>query len=96
MDMATAGHGPSLSEFPPAVYVPCHTDGETGDLRVSMRRTLDDRVALLAYTALDRLRAGAGADTPWALLTVEDLQRIRDESRYDVIYTDLYIPEDRR
>jgi hypothetical protein len=60
-----------------------------------LRRTRDDRTALLVYSALDRLRAGAG-DVPWALLTPDDLQRVKDETPYDVIYPDLRIPEDQR
>lgn len=81
-------------EVQPAYYVPCVADAQ-GRLRVVLRRTKDDRTALLMYTALDRLRAGAG-DVPWALLTLADLQQVKDETPYDVIYPDLLIPEDQR
>ena len=82
------------SPTPPVFYVPCTTDSSGGQ-RVTLRRTNDGRVALLVYTALDRLLAGAG-DVPWALLTLVDLQRVKDESPFDVIYQDLRIPEEHR
>lgn len=83
-----------MTELQPAYYVPCFADGG-GELRVTLRETRDGRVALIVYTALDRLRAGAG-DVPWALLTLADLQAIKDESPYDVIYQDIRVPEDKR
>lgn len=83
-----------MVELQPAYYVPCITDGD-GTLRVVLRETRDGRVALIVYSALDRLRAGAG-DVPWAFMTLVDLQAVKDESPFDVIYQDIRIPEDRR
>jgi len=80
-----------LKDFPPVVYVPCLDGAEPGSLNVALRRTNDGRTALLAYSALDRLRAGAG-DVPWALLTIADLQRVHDTTPYDAIYMDIRIP----
>jgi hypothetical protein len=88
-------HSPE-SEFPPVVYVPCTKDPTTGELRVALRDTKDGRVALLVYTALDRLQALAGEDTPWVLLSVAGLQDVYRISPYDVVYPDLMIPESRR
>lgn len=82
-------------EMPPVIYVPCTGDTRSGDLHVALRPTKDGRTALLGYTALDRLRAGAGA-VPWALLSVAQLQAIHDTSPYDVIYLDIRIPEAHR
>ncbi|GAA3808868.1 SAV_915 family protein [Cellulomonas soli] len=62
---------------------------------MSLRTTKDGRIALLAYTALDRLRAGAGS-VPWALLSIAQLQKVHDVSPYDVIYLDVRIPEEHR
>lgn len=78
----------------PAYYVPCSAD-EDGRLRVTLRRTRDGRIALLVYSALDRLRAGAG-DVPWALISVPELQKVKQESPFDVIYQDLRIPDEYR
>lgn len=83
-----------MNEVQPAYYVPCLADGD-GQLRVALRTTKDGRTALLVYSALDRLRAGAG-DVPWALLTLADLQRVKDGTPFDVIYQDLRIPDEHR
>lgn len=83
-------------DFPPVVYVPCLPDRSRAAASVTLRTTADGRTALLAYSALDRLRAGAGTDVPWALLSVQDLQHLHDESPYDVLYLDLRIPESAR
>ncbi|SDB84420.1 SseB protein N-terminal domain-containing protein [Sanguibacter gelidistatuariae] len=81
------------NDFPPVVYVPCTAVAETGTVNVTLRKTADGRTALLAYSALDRLRAGAGDQVPWSLMTIPDLQRVHDETPYDVLYLDLRIPE---
>lgn len=83
-----------MNEVQPAYYVPCVSDAD-GQLRVTLRTTNDGRTALLVYSALDRLRAGAG-EVPWALLTLADLQQVKDETPYDVIYQDLRIPDEHR
>ena len=70
------------ADFPPVVYVPCvESVVEPGQARVALRRTHDDRVALLAYSALDRLHHGFGAEAPWVLVTVEGLGQLTRSSR---------------
>ncbi len=83
-----------MVELQPAYYVPCIAD-PAGQLRVALRQTRDGRTALIVYSALDRLRAGAGS-VPWALLTLADLQTIKNDSPYDVVYQDIRIPVDQR
>ncbi|MBI9113439.1 SAV_915 family protein [Sanguibacter suaedae] len=83
------------ADLPPVVYVPCFADDDGQVTAVQLRTTADGRTALLAYSALDRLKAGAG-DVPWVLLTIEDLQRVHDREPYDVLYMDLRIPEHAR
>lgn len=78
----------------PAYYVPCSTSDD-GQLCVTLRRTSDGRTALLVYSALDRLHAGAGR-VPWALISVPELQKVKRRSPFDVIYQDLRIPEEYR
>lgn len=85
---------PAPDVTPPVFYVPCTTDA-SGGFRATLRRTNDGRVALLVYTALDRLLVGAG-DVPWAVMSVADLGRLREESPFDVIYQDLRIPTEHR
>lgn len=83
-------------DFPPVVYVPCVPDPSRTRANACLRTTADGRTALLAYSALDRLRAGAGRDVPWALMTIPDLQELHDDHPFDVLYMDLRIPEHAR
>lgn len=83
-------------DFPPVVYVPCVPVVSRAEASACLRTTADGRTALLAYSALDRLHAGAGRDVPWALMTIQDLQDLHDEHPFDVLYMDLKIPEHAR
>jgi hypothetical protein len=74
--------------FPPVVYVPTLEPGSDDEARLAMHRTDDGRVALFVYSALDRLVEYYRADSPWALLTVPDLQRAYDTAPYDLIFLD--------
>lgn len=80
--------------MPPVVYVPC-TPGDDGISHLAYRNLDDGRVALLVYTALDRLIDLAG-DVHWALLDWDALQQAQDLQHYDIILQDVRIPEDRR
>ena len=60
------------------------------------RTTKDGRTALLVYSALDRLHACCGEDQPWFGLPTHELQRLYDVRPFDVVYTDVYVPEERR
>ena len=80
--------------MPPVVYVPC-TPGDDGINHLAYRNLDDGRVALLVYTALDRLIDLAG-DVHWALLDWDALQQAQDLQHYDIILQDIRIPADRR
>lgn len=80
--------------MPPVVYVPC-IPGDDGISHLAYRNLDDGRVALLVYTALDRLIDLAG-DVHWALLDWDALQQAQDLQHYDIILQDIRIPEDRR
>lgn len=73
--------------MPPVVYVPCIID-RNGVRRLAMTRTVDGRMALLVYTALDRLVDLVGGDVSWALLDWDALERAREIEHYDVIVQD--------
>lgn len=73
--------------FPPVVYVPT-APGEDGQTRLELAQLADGRTALFTYSAMDRLAEFYRADASWVLLTVADLQRLREETPYDVIYLD--------
>lgn len=60
------------------------------------RTTQDGRTALLVCSALDRLLACCGEHQPWFGLPTHELQRLYDVRPFDVVYTDVYVPEERR
>jgi hypothetical protein len=93
------GRPPSREQppVPPIVYVPC-APSRAGDqdLTVDLRQTLDGRLALLAYTALDRLIDCCGPEQPWAVMRTADLEQIRVTSGFEIILLDLEIPPEHR
>lgn len=78
---------------PPVVYVPVDVDesGQVSDVR--MLKLGDGRIALCAYTALDRFVACWGADQPWALVNTAELPGIHAEKPFDVKLLDVLVPE---
>lgn len=86
-----------MTDLPPVLYLPCAADVvDPGDARPELRRTRDGRLALLAYTALDRLRACCGADQPWVLVRTQALEPVRAAERYDLLLLDVVVPDDER
>jgi hypothetical protein len=82
--------------IPPLLYVPV-ADPDVGDeMTVEFHRLADGRLALLVYTALDRLVTGCGPNQPWVVLPAAKLDEIDQYQPYDVILLDVPIPEDRR
>lgn len=101
--MSTPGTAEALRDFPPVVYVPCDkpvgsTPGPDGrvPLEIRMRLTRDGRVALLAYSALDRFHEMAGRETGWALLTHDGLDEVYARQPFDLLLMDVTVPEDSR
>lgn len=83
-------------QVPPAVYLPVADAGSGQTYEVEMRPTNDGRVALLAYTALDRLADCCGPHQPWVLYPTDRLEELGQSQPYDVIYLDMPIPEEFR
>ncbi|MFG1604448.1 SAV_915 family protein [Actinoplanes sp. NPDC049265] len=80
-------------DFPPAVYLPCVEHVRDPALaRVALRATRDGRVALLAYSALDRLHDCCGRDQPWVLLPTRALPDLHESSPFDLLFVDLRVP----
>ncbi|WP_460934466.1 SseB family protein [Phycicoccus ginsengisoli] len=86
--------------YPPVVYLPCAdadaTDGPAAAPRVEYRRTRDGRTAVVAYSALDRLLDGCGAQQPWTLMTLEQLDELQRREPFDLLLLDLAMPADQR
>ncbi|KQT94120.1 hypothetical protein ASG49_04205 [Marmoricola sp. Leaf446] len=78
--------------IPPVVYLPCRAPIPGADPTVEMRRLEDGRVALLLYTALDRLARCCGDDQPWALYRTEDLDALQRDTPFDVVMVDQELP----
>lgn len=75
--------------FPPVVYVPTTPDGDVASRRVLMHRVADGRTALYTYSAIDRLHSIYLPDHPWVLCDVAALQRIHDQTPYDLLFLDV-------
>lgn len=90
------GAPPAGAPVPPVLYVPVDlaADGSVADVR--MLRLGDGRVALIAYTALDRLAAGCGPDVPWALVETGKLGDVHATKPFDVKLLDVDLPADVR
>lgn len=82
--------------LPPMLYVPCESFVAGESVDVAFRRTLDGRIALLVYTALDRLLACCGDGQPWFLMETDRLDELDEHFAYDVIFVDMEIPEEER
>ena len=83
----------AAAHLPPVVYLPAgRLSGPEGPT-VELRDLTDQRVALLAYTALDRLAECLGEQQPWLLFELDKLDEIRKQRHYDLLYFDLAIPE---
>ena len=84
-------------EIPPVVYVPCSplTNGAE-DLIVDLRPTRDGRLALLVYSALDRLVDCCGDEQPWVVMPTVSLEKVRQETHFELLLLDVEIPEEFR
>lgn len=83
--------------FPPVVYVPCSPrDPGDEELSVDLRRTREGKLALLVYSALDRLVTCCGEQQPWVVLPTANLEKIREKTGFELILLDIEIPEEFR
>jgi hypothetical protein len=74
--------------FPPVVYVPTVDLADGDPPRLALHPTHDGRTALFVYSALDRLVEFYDAGSPWALLSVADLQAAYERSPYHLVFLD--------
>ena len=82
--------------FPPVVYVPCAPAQVPEELTVDLRATRDGRLALLVYSAMDRLIAHCGPHQPWTVMLTKDLEQVRLATGVELILLDLDIPMEQR
>lgn len=95
---APADHdaAPEGMPAPPVVYLPVRTDPDGNVTDIAMIRLGDGRVALLAYTALDRFIRCCGTEQPWLLYFTHALPELHQEKPFDVKMLDVMVPEDFR
>jgi hypothetical protein len=96
VDRLLRGVNHPASVFPPVVYVPCAPAQAPEDLTIDLRPTRDGRLALLVYSAMDRLIAHCGPAQPFTVLRTEDLEQVRLATGFELILLDLDIPEQLR
>lgn len=77
---------------PPVVYLPCVLDRDGQLAEAKMVRLSHGRVALMAYSALDRLARACGDAHPWVLYRSEQLDELRAVSPFDAAYLDVALP----
>ncbi|SUE14809.1 Uncharacterised protein [Rhodococcus gordoniae] len=83
--------------LPPYLHLPCaDAVPDPADAVVDYRYLGDGRIALLAYTALDRLHSCCGAGQPWLVLPTHVLPRLREAQPWDSLLLDVPIPESER
>jgi len=92
-DAAPQGSTPPT---PPVLYLPLHRTSTATEPRVEIRRLRDGRQALLVYSALDRLLDLCGANQRWILVRTEDLAQLKARQPFDVVISDLAVPEQYR
>ena len=76
------------ADLPPVLYVPTSPFAPDGRAHIAMTPLADGRMAVFAYSALDRLADLYAADAPWALLTIADLQRAHADVPFDLLLVD--------
>ena len=80
---------PTAPPMPPFVYVPTTSDGPPETRRILMHRVSDGRTALYTYSAIDRLHDFYLPDSSWVVCDVAALQRVHDETPYDLLFVDV-------
>ncbi len=77
--------------MPPVLYVPVRRS-ESGTVE-TVRLPMDNGgMALVAFTALDRLARGCGEGQEWALVFTSTLDKVRAESPFDAVAFDVEFP----
>ena len=88
-DASTPAADGTRASVPPVVYVPTSSEDDPAVRRVLMHRVEDGRTALYVYSAMDRLHRFYLPDSSWVLCDVAALQRVHDETPYDLLFVDV-------
>lgn len=93
-DEGSLGPDPDRPFVPPALYLPSTGVPNAQGMEIELRRLRDGRMALLAYTAVDRLVKCMGPNQPWALFLTENLDALAKSQPFDVIMLDQRVPQE--
>ncbi|GGL18902.1 SAV_915 family protein [Mangrovihabitans endophyticus] len=96
IDRLLGGVADPAHVFPPVVYVPCAPAQSGDELTIDLRVARDGRLALLVYSAMDRLVEHCGPAQPWTVMLTKDLEQARLATGFELILLDLDIPEELR
>lgn len=70
--------------------VPCSpVESGAEKVQLEMREREDGNTALLAYTSMERLVAGCGAQQPWVAVRPEEIEAIQQQAGFDLIAFDV-------
>lgn len=89
--------GGGTSEQQSVVYVPSQRlrRGDT-EATLELRNTEDGRVAMLAFSSLERLVAGCGEAQPWVAVPADRVENLQELSGADVTLWDVAVPAEVR
>lgn len=69
--------------------MPTTSEADPAERRVTMHTVEDGRIALYTYSAIDRLHDIYDPDSSWVVCDVAALQRIHDQTPYDLLFVDV-------
>ena len=93
-DDGSLGPDPEHSFVPPALYLPSTGVPNARGPEIELRRVKDGRMALLAYTAVDRLVKCMGPNQPWMLFLTDNLGDLAEGQPFDVLMLDQRVPQE--
>lgn len=77
---------------PPVLCVPVRHNA-AGDVEIVRMPMGSGKLALLAYTALDRLAKGCGEGQEWVMIFTSTLSSVKDETPFDAVAFDVEFPD---
>lgn len=80
---------------PPVIYLPVRDDASLEKI-AAMRKLNDGRMALLAFSALDRLVDACGPNQEWVVVNLGEVDEIKKQTPFDVMVLDPEVPASAR
>lgn len=80
-----------MTTVPPVLYVPVRHNA-AGDVEVVRMPMGEGKLALLAYTALDRLAKGCGEGQEWVMIFTSTLTSVKGEMPFVAVAFDVEFP----